>query len=608
MKTILSKLLKFKTEQKGLTIIELMIAMLILLMGLALAFNFFFFGVRSFNVGEQRTIVQTNVRFASRVITDELRYATDVEIYGSVPDHEEGRKAIFMSADNIIIIRDEEGNTRPISGALSDEVQFTELSFGVSPEMSRMLTFLVSAERQGEQNYQLETEVTPLNQKASIIDHTGGSVGTAIVYSLAPPQQVARLEVAPRLITEQLDAEQEFALNLRYEEFSNLQAEDIVLSGDGFDDPHDNTTIEVLESGDNNARILVSGDFHEGIGIITVQANSLEGDQDLSAEVGIRPDILTLLNDFINDGIVGVEYNYQLEAIGGEEPYEFYVDSGTPLPGGLSLDTTTGLISGTPTSPVEEYNLIIGVRDAFNDIHERDDYFITINERIYNLVINAYGPGTTDPEPGLHTYNEVTTVTIEAIPDSNAYFIEWTGVEESYKSEITVAVDIEDDPTITADFALRENLDYLNTISGGLYLVDEDGNRYIKLSGGNDLVISYKASNIEKTWSEFSSEEKNKMPTKANLEDGNWSNDIRKDNNDPARHYWTRTVEGGGNNVFYVDSDGKLEKINVTGGGRSTKKYLREVIEFPGALVSTNRDGGEERAGTYEDPYVLIMP
>src|SRR6185369_15322675 len=48
-------------------------------------------------------------------------------------------------------------------------------------------------------------------------------------------------------------------------------------------------------------------------------------------------------------GKVGVPYSSSIGVTGGTAPYTFALNSGS-LPNGLSLNPTTGLISGTPTS------------------------------------------------------------------------------------------------------------------------------------------------------------------------------------------------------------------------------------------------------------------
>ena len=55
---------------------------------------------------------------------------------------------------------------------------------------------------------------------------------------------------------------------------------------------------------------------------------------------------LTIVNNVLASGTVGISYSQQLFSSG---PYQFW-SADSALPGGLSLDPTTGAITGTPTS------------------------------------------------------------------------------------------------------------------------------------------------------------------------------------------------------------------------------------------------------------------
>ena len=63
--------------------------------------------------------------------------------------------------------------------------------------------------------------------------------------------------------------------------------------------------------------------------------------------------------------------SHTLTVSGGTAPYAWSVSSGS-LPDGISLDSSTGLLSGTPTTAGTS-NLTIKVTDAAGQIRHRGD-------------------------------------------------------------------------------------------------------------------------------------------------------------------------------------------------------------------------------------------
>lgn len=70
-----------------------------------------------------------------------------------------------------------------------------------------------------------------------------------------------------------------------------------------------------------------------------------------SAVYTITP-LTALWPDPLPAGTVGTAYSFTLTATGGVPPYSFVTTAGFTLPAGLSLNSSTGVISGTPTTPV----------------------------------------------------------------------------------------------------------------------------------------------------------------------------------------------------------------------------------------------------------------
>ena len=71
---------------------------------------------------------------------------------------------------------------------------------------------------------------------------------------------------------------------------------------------------------------------------------------------------LTITSSAVPDGATGVNYSYALNVSNGIPPYSWTVQSGT-LPSGITFNSNTGALSGTPTTK-QNYSFTIRVSDS----------------------------------------------------------------------------------------------------------------------------------------------------------------------------------------------------------------------------------------------------
>ena len=118
----------------------------------------------------------------------------------------------------------------------------------------------------------------------------------------------------------------------------------------------------------------VAGDF-----TFTVQVNDSDSQndtQELSISIGAVVSLLEITTTSLPNGEEGTGYTATLEAAGGITPYA-WIWSGT-LPGGLDLDSITGIISGTPTA-ASQYGFTVQVNDS-NSQSDTGDFSILIGD------------------------------------------------------------------------------------------------------------------------------------------------------------------------------------------------------------------------------------
>ncbi|RKY16291.1 MAG: hypothetical protein DRP63_05645, partial [Planctomycetota bacterium] len=129
--------------------------------------------------------------------------------------------------------------------------------------------------------------------------------------------------------------------------------------GTGDEDLHLRDVSPCLDTGDSNR--LPSGVTTDLDGVQRIVGGAV----DIGAYEWQGPDlVVTTMVVALPNGYVGVSYNYPLNAYGGTTPYTW---SARGLPAGLSIDASSGTISGTPasgSSGPQPYSITVTVRDA----------------------------------------------------------------------------------------------------------------------------------------------------------------------------------------------------------------------------------------------------
>jgi hypothetical protein len=106
--------------------------------------------------------------------------------------------------------------------------------------------------------------------------------------------------------------------------------------------------------------------------------------------ITIAAEPITFYYDYLAEAKEGVSYEEEIYVEGGKSPYTFSLASGS-LPTGLSLDSSDGIISGTPDEDTAgTYHITIGVTDSSTPhIYAQKSYSLVVEKGFYESVIKV---------------------------------------------------------------------------------------------------------------------------------------------------------------------------------------------------------------------------
>ena len=124
--------------------------------------------------------------------------------------------------------------------------------------------------------------------------------------------------------------------------------------------------------------------------IIVTDGNNQMANTTCNVTIAGIPPFVWVSDPILPDGTQFVSYSQNLSVSGGVRPYTFVLANGTQLPTGLTLNNSTGSISGNPPSAIDNKTFTV------NASYRVADNTTTIS-RDFSLTIKPYGMSITGP-------------------------------------------------------------------------------------------------------------------------------------------------------------------------------------------------------------------
>jgi len=176
-------------------------------------------------------------------------------------------------------------------------------------------------------------------------------------------------------------------------------------------------------------------------------------------------------------GYLTIPYTATIQSNGGIAPIVYSVTSGI-LPTGLTLNSATGTISGTPTTGGVLANLIVTATDSSYPTKQTSQMALSIRilstlpQYTFTLSLSGESPGSVTGNINCSIgsscqpvqFNLGTTITLTAVPDPTSIFTGWSGACSGTSTICTVYMDAA--KNVSASFIVRPKYNLTLSFSG----------------------------------------------------------------------------------------------------------------------------------------------
>ena len=329
-----------KKNNKGLTLIELLITLGLISMMLSVVFLLYSFGYKSFVLADNKHNAKFAANRTAAVISQNLRLATEVTVFENVPAAQENYYMIYLQSGKI---KYKDGNNAAQDLGNYD-VNFQSVQFTPGNDGNNILEFSLTAE-DSNKSYTLIFEVFLVNLAHSIPSNPASG-------------SVVRFRKLPAATT-----------NLAIDSGTPTSAYidtvySYTLSSSGGTTPYTYSTSSGLPSGLtlSNAGLISGTPTQSGNYTFTITVTDNTGNTASKTYTMTVYSKLSFNTNSFSDGYVGEDYSAALSASGGTGSYSYILVSGS-LPAGLAINGAA--LSGSPSAE-DSYSFTIQVADSNN--------------------------------------------------------------------------------------------------------------------------------------------------------------------------------------------------------------------------------------------------
>ncbi|MGI6412501.1 MAG: PilW family protein [Syntrophomonadaceae bacterium] len=173
-------------DSSGMTIIELLIAIALVLIVAGLSQVFYSYTVNSYDNIAKQANLQQSVRLALTFIESRIKFANHMEIVAATPDPEElesrdeGTQAIYLD-ENGVLKAYKEGETQDLIGVLGENISLSLAFTKASGNVGGKLLIIEITGTDDEKSFSMNSELYLANLGDSGIT---GDIGAAIIFTL----------------------------------------------------------------------------------------------------------------------------------------------------------------------------------------------------------------------------------------------------------------------------------------------------------------------------------------------------------------------------------------------------------------------------------------